>query len=243
MPTPSRPTFNCFAVFKCLLLVCLLALSSLLQVQANNHAFADQELTDVVQQFLYQHSQALGQEVVIDISPPSPHLPNCIAPEPFFPNTNQTPIGRVSVGVRCGEERRQVRYIQAQIDIIGSYPVASLDIERGTLITSNMLNQREGNLGDLAAQALTDQNDIIGMVAQRPIRSGSTFHAHYLHAPHLIERGQRVTVIAQGAGFRVSREGEALANGAQGERIRVRFDTREMVTARVIGQGILIVDF
>lgn len=238
MPSPSRPELRCLAVLKRFLFICFFTFFTSLQAQAN-----DQELVDAVQQFLYSHSHALGQEVIIDISPPSPHLAACVAPEPFFPNANQTPIGRVSVGVRCGEERRQVRYIQAQIDIIGSYSVANRDIARGTLITRDMLSQREGNLGDLAAQALTEPDSIIGMVAQRPIRSGSTFQAHYLQAPHLVERGQRVTVIAQGTGFRVSREGEALANGAQDERIRVRFDTREMVTARVVGQGVLVVDF
>jgi len=226
------------AVLKYFLFVCLVTFLTSFQAQAD-----DQELVDAVQQFLYNHSYALGQEVVIDISPPSPHLAACVAPEPFFPNANQTPIGRVSVGVRCGEGRRQVRYIQAQVGIIGSFSVANRDIGRGTLITRDMLSQREGNLGDLAAQALTKPNDIIGMVAQRPIPSGSTFQAHYLQAPHLVERGRRVTVIAQGTGFRVSREGEALANGAQDERIRVRFDTREMVTARVVGQGVLVVDF
>ncbi|AQU84568.1 MULTISPECIES: flagellar basal body P-ring formation chaperone FlgA [unclassified Halomonas] len=234
---PCRVSLR-LAVLKYFLLLCFLTTGATLQAHAN-----DQTLIESVQQFLYQHSQALGQEVVINISAPSPHLPACISPEPFFPNANQTPIGRVSVGVRCGESRQQVRYIQAQIDVIGSYAVASQDIERGTLITRDMLSQREGNLGDLAAQALTDQNDIIGMVTQRPVRSGSTFQAHYLQAPHLVERGQRVTVIAEGAGFRVSREGEALANGAQGERIRVRFDTREIVTARIIAQGLLMVDF
>ncbi|MFP3345515.1 flagellar basal body P-ring formation chaperone FlgA, partial [Halomonas sp. SIMBA_159] len=62
-----------------------------------------------------------------------------------------------------------------------------------------------------------------GNVAQRPIRSGSTFQSHCLQAPSLVERGQRVTVIGEGAGFRVSREGEGLEDGAQGETIRVRF--------------------
>lgn len=238
MPHPLRPTRPYLATLKQILCLSLLSLGFSFHAHANN-----QLLMDTVQQFLYQESQSLGQEVMIDISPPSAHLPECIAPEPFFPNANQSPIGRISVGVRCGENRRQVRYIQAQIDIIGSYAVAGQDIDRGTLITSDMLTSREGNLGDLAAQALTDQDDIIGMVAQRPIRSGSTFQSHYLQAPQVVKRGQRVTVIAEGTGFRVSREGEALSDGAQGERIRVRFDTRELVTARVIGQGTLMIDF
>ncbi|MGM0833626.1 flagellar basal body P-ring formation protein FlgA [Halomonas qinghailakensis] len=235
MPHPLQ---YCLAILKQLLLLLLFSLCLSLQAHASNDL-----LMDTVQQFLYQESQALGQEVMIDITPPSPHLPTCVSPEPFFPNANHPPLGRVSVGVRCGENRRQVRYIQAQIDIIGSYAVAGQDIDRGTLITGDMLTLREGNLGDLASQALTDQNDIVGMVAQRPIRSGSTFQSHYLQAPQVVKRGQRVTVIAEGAGFRVSREGEALSDGAQGERIRVRFDTRELVTARVIGQGTLVIDF
>ncbi|MFC7368566.1 flagellar basal body P-ring formation chaperone FlgA [Vreelandella zhaodongensis] len=233
-----RPALRRIATLKQLLRLSLISLAFSLPAQAS-----DQVLMDTVQQFLYQETQALGQEVMIDISPPSPHLPACVAPEPFFPNARQSPLGRVSVGVRCGEASRQVRYMQAQIDIIGNYVVAGQDIDRGTLITREMLSQREGNLGDLTAQAITQQDDIIGMVAQRNIRGGNTFQAHDLKAPQVVKRGQRVTVIAQGTGFRVSREGEALADGAQGERIRVRFDTRELVTARVVGQGTLVIDF
>lgn len=240
MLNPSRSAWRRLTALNCWLLAYALIWLTPLHAQASTQ---DQALMEAVQQFLYEHAQTLGQEVAIDISPPSPHLPACTAPEPFFPNANQSSVGRVSVGVRCGEERRQVRYLQANIDIIGSYAVARRDIERGTLITRDMLSQREGNLGDLTAQALTEKDEIVGMVAQRPIRSGSTFQAHHLQAPHLVERGQRVNVIAQGAGFRISREGEALANGAYGERIRVRFDTREIVTARVIEQGVLRIDF
>lgn len=224
-----------YKVFGILMGVLALAFTT---VQAN-----DDTLLQEVHHFLYQQTQALGEEVVIDIRPPSPHLPPCIQPEPFLPNANQAPVGRVSVGVRCGEDSRQVRYLQAQIDIIGNYIVAARDIDRGTLITSEMLSERGGNLGDLSAQALIDENDIVGKIAQRPIRSGSSFLTQYLQAPHLVERGQRVTVIAQGASFRVSREGEALENGALGDRVRVRFDSREIRTARVAGQGVLVMDF
>lgn len=220
------------------LLLAILCITALTKVQAD-----DDNLIQQVHQFLYEETQTLGEEVVIDLRPPSPHLPECVQPEPFLPNANQAPLGRVSVGVRCGESSQQVRYLQAQIDIIGNYVVAARDIERGTLITSEMLSERDGNLGDLSAQALTAEEDIVGKIAQRPIRNGSSFLAHYLQAPHVVERGQRVTVIAQGSAFRVSREGEALENGAIGERVRVRFDSREIMTARVTEQGILAVDF
>ena len=232
----TTPRKLCF--WQLALLLVVLSVTAFTRTQAD-----DDNLLQHVHQFLYEETQALGEEVVIDLRPPSPHLPECIQPEPFLANANQAPLGRVSVGVRCGENGRQVRYLQAQIDIVGNYVVAARDIERGTLITANMLNERGGNLGDLSAQALTDEEDILGKIAQRPIRSGSAFLAHYLKAPDLIERGQRVTVIAQGSAFRVSREGEALENGALGEQVRVRFGSREILTARVASQGILVVDF
>lgn len=221
-----------------LLLLAILCIISPINAHGDGEALLQQ-----VQQFLYQETQALGEEVVIELKPPSPHLPECVQPEPFLPNANQAPLGRVSVGVRCGENGRQVRYLQAQVDVIGNYVVAAMDIDRGTLVTSNMLSERGGNLGDLSAQALTNEEDIVGKIAQRPIRSGSAFLAHYLQAPHLVERGQRVTVIAEGSAFRVSREGEALEDGALGERIRVRFESREIMTARVADRGVLVVDF
>lgn len=232
----TKPSTLCF--WQVVLFLAILFATVLNRVQAD-----DDNLLQQVHQFLYEETLALGEEVVIELRPPSPHLPECIQPEPFLPNANQSPLGRVSVGVRCGENSQQVRYLQAQIDVIGNYVVAARDIERGTLITSSMLNERGGNLGDLSAQALTAEEDIVGKVAQRPIRSGSAFLAHYLQAPHLVERGQRVTVIAQGSAFRVSREGEALENGALGEQVRVRFGSREIMTARVTEQGILVVDF
>lgn len=237
MLAPSLRASRCLPFhLRCLLVIAL----GLAATQARGD---DPSLIEAVQGFLYQQAQPLGQEVMIDVSPPSAHLPACIAPEPFFPNARQAPIGRVSVGVRCGEGRRQVRYLQAQVDVVGSYVVAARDIPRGALITQAMLTQRQGNLGDLTANALTDEDAIIGKVAQRPLRQGEVFQAHTLQVPDVVERGQRVTVTAQGPGFRVSREGEALESGAQGARIRVRFDTRELVTARVTGDGTLVVDF
>lgn len=200
-------------------------------------------LMESVHQFLYQETQALGSEVVINLREPSPHLPTCTNPEAFLTNQNEAPLGRVSVGVRCGTDSRQVRYLQAEVDVIGSYMVAAVDIERGAQITPDMLTEEDGNLGDLSSRAITDPDDIVGKIARRPIDSGTTFQTHFIQAPRLVERGQRVKVIAQGTSFRVSREGEALGDGAMDEAVRVRFGSREVLTARVIERGTLIVDF
>ncbi|SES01494.1 flagella basal body P-ring formation protein FlgA [Vreelandella subterranea] len=200
-------------------------------------------LMETVHQFLYQETQALGDEVVINLRPPSPHLSVCTNPDPFLTNQNETPLGRVSVGVRCGTDSQQVRYLQAEVDVIGSYMVAAVDIERGRQITPDMLGEKTGNLSDLSSRAITQADDIVGKVARQPIARGMTIQSHFIQAPLLVERGQRVKVIAEGDSFRVSREGEALNNGAMGEEVRVRFGSREVMSARVVERGTLMVDF
>lgn len=131
-----------------------------------------------------------------------PPSPACLRrPRTILTNQNDAPLGRVSVGVRCGTDSRQVRYLQAEVDVIGSYMVAAEDIERGSQITPDMLREEGGNLGDLSSRAITEPDDIIGKIARRPIASGTTMQTHFIQAPHLVERGQRVKVIAEGSSF------------------------------------------
>lgn len=245
MPAPSLLD-KITLPFIFLLAVCLLpaAASASSQDQAaDDGAFVHQALLEQVQQFLYQQARQMGDEVVIEIRPPSPHLPACTAPEPFRVNPGRPLLGSVSIGVRCGHEQRQVRYMQAQIDVIGDYPVARQDIPRGEVLTERALSMHSGNLADLAPNTLTDSQALIGMQAQRPIAEGAAFSSRDVQAPILVERGQQVAVIAQGGAFRVSREGQALDDGARGERVRVRFANREIIQAQVIARGELKIDF
>ncbi len=203
----------------------------------------DEALMQRVHGFLFEQAQPLGEEVIIELRPPSRHLPPCIDPKPFLTNADQAPVGRVSVGVRCGEDGRQVRYMQAEIGVIGTYVIAAHDIERGAVISASMLTERSGNLNELPAQALLEAEAIVGQMTRSPIRAESIFQAHFLQKPPLVERGQRVTVEARGSAFRVTREGEALETGGAGDRIRVRFGPRELISARVTENGTLVVDF
>jgi flagella basal body P-ring formation protein FlgA len=236
-PTPYRHIqAGFFRAFTGFAIAALLALSS--PAVANDAA-----LMQNVQQFLHGRTQALGEEVMIDLRPPSPHLPACVQPEPFLPNPDASPLGRVTVGVRCGQQHRKVRYMQAQVDVIGQYVVAAEDLPRDTRITPDLLRQQSGNLGELSSRTLVREDDVVGNITRRSIRSGSTFQTQDVRAPLMVKRGDAVSVVAKGSGFRVSREGKAMENGSQGEQIRVRFGRREILDARVISDGLLGIDF
>ncbi|GAA3540432.1 flagellar basal body P-ring formation chaperone FlgA [Zobellella aerophila] len=198
-------------------------------------------LMEAVHSFLYQQTHQLGEDVTIDVFPPSAQLPPCDHPQPFFPGNGQRQWGRVAVAVRCGEQGEQVRYMQAQIRVLGHYPVAARAIAAGTRIDADMIELRQGDLGSLPRQALLDADEAIGQLARRPLAAGTVIQRHQLRELPLVERGQRVVLEAAGAGFRITREGKAMESGAMGERVRVKVAAREILTGEVVGRGRLAV--
>ncbi|TFH85403.1 flagellar basal body P-ring formation protein FlgA [Billgrantia azerbaijanica] len=203
----------------------------------------DSELLDAVHGFLYEQARSLGDEVIVEVRPPSARLPACEAPEPFLPRRGEPVMGRMSVGVRCGLDGRQVRYLQAEVGVIGSYPVLAADVEAGTTLRADHLATRQGNLAELPRRTLLDAEALIGQMTTRPLRAGEALQEYQVQERPLVERNQQVTVEARGTGFRVSREGQALEPGALGDEVRVRFTSREVITARVSGNATLTVDF
>ncbi|MBB3182881.1 flagella basal body P-ring formation protein FlgA [Halomonas fontilapidosi] len=193
--------------------------------------------------FLYAQASASGEEVMIEVHPSRATLPACENPTPFLPNTSTRPAGRVSVGVRCGDQGRQVRYFQAEIHITGRYVETARDIKAGETVRPEHLVERLGNLSRLPRQSILDPDEAIGQEATRPLAAGMTLQDHHLRPRQLVKRGQRVVIEAQGSGFRIAREAEALEPGGKGEYVRVRLPDREILEARVVDQGRLTVDF
>jgi len=206
-------------------------------------AATQDSLTQQVQGFLYQHALPFGDDVQIEVFPPAAHFPACEGAEVFLPRPDARPLGRVSVGVRCGLDGRRVRYLQAEVTVYGTHLVAARDIEPGERISADMLVRERVDLGRLPPQSLTDLQAAIGQQAKRRMRQGQSLSAYHLETPRLVQRGQAVSVEAQGNGFRIRRQGEALDEGGAGDTVRVRFANRDVQEARVAGPGLLSVTF
>jgi flagellar basal body P-ring formation protein FlgA len=196
---------------------------------------------DAAQVFLQDAARHLGNDVTVTVPAPEVALPPCTDPQPFLPGHDQRLLGRVTVGVRCGDG--QTRYLQARVTAIGQYWVAARDIPVGTLVTASMLEARSGDLATLPRLAVLDENAAVGRVATRTLARGSVIQGSQLQAPALIQRNRTVSVEAIGQGFRVVRQGEALQDGALGDTVRVRMSNRSILTGVVAGDGVVKVSF
>ena len=196
---------------------------------------------DAVRAFLDDRASAVGNNVSVTVQPPRAELPACSDPEPFLPNAGASPIGRISVGVRCNDSGR-VRYLRAEVRATGRYVEVAEQIEAGEAIRASHLQEKQGDLSRLPDQAILDPVTAIGQEATRPLAAGITLQDHHLRRPQLVKRGQRVVIEVRGSGFRITREAEAMEAGGKGESVRVRLDDREILRARVTGRGRLTVD-
>ncbi len=210
-----------------------------------SHAAAGAEaeaLLAKVHDFLSERAAGSGDEIAVEVHPPRAALPACPEPDIFLPRAANRPVGRVSVGVRCDADNR-VRYLQAEILVTGRYVALARDVRAGETIRPEALAEVAGRLDRLPRQAVLDPDRAIGQQATRHLAAGQTLQRYHLRPRPLIQRGQQVVIEARGAGFRVTRSGEALGAGGKGERLRVRLADREILEARVVGEGRLVVDF
>jgi flagella basal body P-ring formation protein FlgA len=204
-------------------------------------------LTDTVQRFLQQRAAAPGaaapgDEIKAVVYPADAEHGPCLHPRPFLPGNGQRLQGRVTVGVRCGEPGR-VRYLQARVSVIGDYWVTRQALAPGTVIEAAMLERKRGDLSDLPRHVIRALDQALGKVTTRPLAAHTVLGARQLRRKPLVERRQNVQVEARGSGFRITREAQALEEGALGDEIRVRMANRHTLTATVAGQGRVVVEY
>jgi len=91
---------------------------------------------------------------------------------------------------------------------------------------------------DMAAASgavFTDAAELNGRTLTRPLGAGEAVRSDSLKARQWFAAGDTVMVRAVGPGYSVSREGQAMAIGLEGQNVKVRFESGRIVTGRVVG--------
>jgi len=75
----------------------------------------------------------------------------------------------------------------------------------------------------------------VGRVLTRPLKAGQSLRQSHLKPRQWFAAGDTVTVVAQGPGFSVAGEAQALTNGIEGQPARVRTEGGRMLTGQPVG--------
>lgn len=182
-------------------------------------------------------SRGLPGEVRIEVAAIDPRLKlePCDKLQAFLPAGAKL-IGKTSIGVRCTAQPGWSVFLQADIKVTADLLVANRPLAQGTVLSAADFSPQRGELG--RPGLITAPEQAIGKTLKFAIGAGQVLRQDMLRAPLLIRQGQTVTLRAQGNGFVVSQQGIALNDTGEGEMVRIRTASSQVITGRTVAEGI-----
>ena len=175
-------------------------------------------------------------EVVVGQLDPRLRLAPCQRVEPYVPDGMRM-WGKSRIGLRCtqGPSKWNV-YLPITVKVYGTALVASSGLQAGAVLTSGDVASAEVDLAEDSSAPLTNPDLAIGRTLARPLKAGQGLRQAHLKLRQWFAAGETVTVLAQGQGFSVASEAQALNPGIEGQPVRVRTENGRVLTGLPIGE-------
>ncbi|WPM84546.1 flagellar basal body P-ring formation chaperone FlgA [Apirhabdus apintestini] len=186
----------------------------------------------------YLQAQHQGAGINFNVTLNKTPALQCESPSLRVAEGSKRLTGNVSVLLNCGGK---MRFIQARVAATGSYWVASKPLNAGQAIAAEDIQLRSGDLAKLTPDIIFKNEDIVGYVLQHRIAANAPVIHRAIRKPRRVRNRQRVTLIAQGSGFRIHSMGEALSNGSVQDSIMVRTASGKLVKGTVGEDGAIYI--
>jgi len=156
-------------------------------------------------------------------------LAPCARIEPFLPSGTRV-WGRFNVGMRCREGANWSVFLPVTVKVHGAALTAKKSLMAGAIPADNDLEAVEAELSREPGTPVMDLSQIEGRVLSRAVFSGQILRLEYFRAAWAVSQGDQVKLLANGPGFSISADGEALAHAAAGQTVRVKTETGRVVS-------------
>ena len=175
-------------------------------------------------------------EVEVGQLDPRLRLAPCQQIQPYVPDGMRM-WGKSRIGLRCvqGPTRWNV-YLPVTVKVFGTALVATSGLASGSVLSAADLTLAEVDLAEDNAAPVTNPELAVGRMLTRPLKPGQGLRQSYLKARQWFAAGETVTVVAQGAGFSVAGEAQALNPGIEGQPVRLRTEGGRIVTGQPVGE-------
>lgn len=175
----------------------------------------------------------------------SQHLPTSVAGQLAMGQLNHDPrSGRFAADLRAPtEDGRLLRVaVTGRLLEIVEVPVLSRRVGPGEVIGPRDIDWMALQADRVAANVVTDPDDLIGSSPRRGLRAGQPVRISEVGEPLLVEKNQMVLLRVQTAAMQLTAQGRAMEDGARGESIRViNTKSNTVVTGTVTDTGLILV--
>ncbi len=145
--------------------------------------------------------------------------------------------GRTRVALRCleGVSRWSVS-LPVAVQVFAPAVVVAAALPAGATLDLGALTLAEVDWGATTGRPFADGQALVGRVLARPLAAGQALRGPDLLARKWFSSGETVQIIARGAGFSVSAEGQALSHGLEGQPARVRTEAGRVLVGRPVAE-------
>jgi len=199
-------------------------------------------IRDTVRQFIVTN---LGGEnpdtkVIVKALDPRLRLASCEHDLEVYLAPGTKLRGHSTVGVRCSTPNPWALFVPVHIELLVPVLTASKPLRRGQRLGAENLLVKKKSSTSLPSNYLRAGDVIIGQVAARDIGIGSVLTQSMFKPEKLVKRGQRVMLSMKSGAIAVRVSGIAMADGARGERIKVKNLSSERIVDGTVSDANLI---
>ena len=160
--------------------------------------------------------------------------------EPAFNTPGNSRLwGNITVLAQCGNAKQ---YLQVNVQAIGEYVVAAAPIVRGSPIEAQSVTLMRGRLDQLPPRTMLTLAQAEDAISLRDVAIGQPLQLSMVRQSWRVKAGQKVVVIAQGEGFSINSEGQALNNASVAQSARVRMPAGQVVSGQVNTDGNILIN-
>lgn len=189
------------------------------------------EIRDSVKQFLLRESTGLPGTVNIEVGAIDNrlNLTSCINIETYLPPGSRL-WGRVNVGVRCSAPNRWAIYVPASVKVTGNYYVSAKPIQQGQTLSDGDITALQGDLTSMSNGIVTEATQALGHTSTMSLGPGIPLRQDSLRLQQVVIQGQTIRLISNGSGFKVSTEALALNNASEGQTVKVKINSGQVLS-------------
>jgi flagella basal body P-ring formation protein FlgA len=161
-------------------------------------------------------------------------LAPCTRVEPYIPVGTQL-WGKTRLGVRCveGSVKWNV-FLPVTVKAYGLAWVIKGNVVPGALLSEADAIETEVDWAAEASPVVHNSSQWIGQMATRALTTGQALRRAMIKPAQVFQAGAQVRVVAQGSGFEVTSDGQALSAGVVGQPARVRMDNGRVMSGVVM---------
>lgn len=176
----------------------------------------------------------LRMEVAVGVLDARLKLAPCGNMEAYLPVGSRL-WGKTRVAVRCvdGMSRWNVS-LPVTVSAWGKAWVVRSQMPPGTMLSLTDVVEAEVNWAEEPSPVLQDSAQWLGYSVARQLTTGQTLRADMVRPAQVFQAGSQVKVIAQGTGFQIASDGQALTAGVVGQVARVRMDNGRVASGVVL---------